>query len=912
MRKLKKSFAVLLVLVMALTMVPFAGATGLTTVASFNDAADVSPQHLMALDVLAAVNVLRGEDGNIFPQRTITRAEAATIVARILLGPNSADQLPPGRTGFRDVDGVSGLAFASGAIAYLHERGIVIGVGDDLFDPQAPVTGAELATMFLRAVGFGVNGEYTGPRWQTNAVVDGMQWRVLSGNADFTAAATREEVFRYAFNALNTTRSAVGLRFVNWSADRQAYVPILLQGIDVTGDAENLQTIWSRIFEPAPINARRLSVADMWGRPSDRFTLRGIEIGTYAREAAVTFNRFTSTAAVNEEIRNFNTDAFIQRFVNGNGFTRGSGNGWEILSDGYVNFGHATLNGIPANANTGEQISRLTGNGVVVEVYVSASTNNITDVVVIRTDIAQVRRVDAGARETHFALITADEQDDIRSAVFGEANYGGASMRIGPLHSLFDDATDLRVDDRVLVTPVWRNGEWQVGQIAMPEVVSGTLTTSSHMVNFTNSAGALTVAGTSYTRARVLTEGARRATMTGPNQEVTVLLDEFGFIVDTETRGISTRNIVFVRDANQQTLQGGLLVPLLRGWYPDGTVASVALTGGVVGGTIEPGEIVRVSGSGNNVVATRQYFVGSTSATVVNNLNLATAPAVGTASVSSMTAPIAANTSIAPNQATLNVGGRVLRFADDAMYFFWGQRAGQPNFEFTVRDRNIRVQGPMSGLPGLTANNIVAVVEYRQSGQAPVITALWIGTTAQQSVSPSTTIFVRGTGNIFHHTVNIDGVTYRMAQAWDIDGNTFDWTWPGPEAIPTGWIPIRDNTNPEGAIENRFYNFTVDSDNRFELEATINDVYENLGVFSRVYATPNGLNNVVTFVDAGNEYSAVITNATTFIDQSGVTPAINDAISLRNRIDTAGPVMISIVFDRAGDALFVVINNPLQ
>jgi len=888
MRKLRKSLAVLLVLVMALTMVPFAGANTITTVASFTDAEEVSPANLMALDVLAAVGVLRGEDGRIYPQRTITRAEAATIVARTLLGPASADTLPPGRTGFRDVDGVSGLAFASGAIAYLHERGIVIGIGDDLFDPQAPVTGAELATMFLRAVGFGVNGEYTGPRWQTNAVVDGMQWRILSGDADFTAPATREQVFRYAFNAMNTNRSIVGLRFVNWSADRQAYVPILLQGIDA-GDAQNLQTIWSRIFEPAPISARRLGADDIFGRPGTRFTLRGLEIGLYPDSADVTFTAHTSTTNVRNAIDQFVIPATVNGIINGSVTLPGAG---PI-----------------ARTDIGSRISDMTGNGVLVELFVNPNTNELHTVTAIRTDISEVTRINAGRTEFTVSVITPDDTDFIRTAAFGHPQ--ASTFTIDNLSAVFEDVNELALGDKVLVSPAFHNEVWQAGAVAIPEVVSGRLQSSASMVNLTSNTGSLTVDGTVYRRARILTLGARTAIMSQANMEVTLLLDEYGFIVDTQTEGISTRQIAFVRETGRG-LHGAQLRPLLRVTYPDGTQADVVMTGLVDGAPVPAaGRMVRITGSGNSIVWS---YV-----TPVTNATLAATSSSLMATVTSLAANI---TTIAPNQSTLNVGGMNLRFADDARYFHWNVETQR----FAVRDRSDRISastgatlgGTVEDLLSPVQNTVLAVVEYRVIGQPPVISALWVGIAAQPTINRDNLVFIQADGSM--HTVIIDGDAYRTLRGFGADGRPIVWNAPAgwPDAA---WIAIEGDTG--GITSTGWYTFTIDSDNRFELEAVWGDAngvpiaggreFENLGVFNLVVATTNGLTStVIPFAYGADQgvgvmFGSITMDAQTFIRDIGTTGrpagmgAIEDRGALRQWIEieaAAGrQVVISVVYD---------------
>ena len=838
MRKLKRSLAVLLVLVMAFAMVPFAGANTVTTVASFNDGDDVTPGNLMALDVLAAVDVLRGEDGNIYPQRTITRAEAATIVARVLLGPGSADQLPPGRTGFRDVDNVSGLAFASGAIAYLHERGIVIGIGDDLFDPQAPVTGAELATMFLRAVGFGVNGEYTGPRWQTNAVVDGMQWRILTGDADFTAPATREQVFRYAYNAMNSSNDTrVGLRFVNWSADRQAYVPILLQGIEQpgAGDGSDLMTIWRRIFEQPPVNARRSgtsgvpAASDIFARPAVRYTIGGLEIGTYNTAPTLSFTTFQSELDIRREIDQYSIAATVNGLVNGTNNLRYGGANIRGASEGFA-----------------RRVSEMSGNGVLLELWVN-SLNEIHTVSAIRTDISEVASVNAGRTVFTLNTITGDNVDGIRTAGYG----AGERLQVDSLHPLFDEVRELSVGDRILVSPTFKNlATGEVGAVAMPEVVDGVLNSSASMVNFSGNTGSLTVDGTVYRRAQVLTLGARRAQMAEANTQVSLVLDAYGFIVDTHTAGRSTRQLLFV-SATAQGLSGGALTPMVRGFWPDGSDAEVFITG--MTALPDRGMIIHILGRGNDVTWVE-------AAPPLAALPFATTTSIQ-ATVVSLSQPIS---SLSANHAGLAVGGANLRFADDARYFFWNANPATGNPRFAIRDRS----GAVDNLSGI---EIKAVVEYRVWGQAPVISALWIGTPATASINASNLIFVHtnndDTGGSMH-TTNIDGVTHQTFRAYNINGQPVSWNppadWPADAA---GWIAIDGDPNGTTTTSG-WYTYRIDGQNRFHLTSVDNGIYTNFGIFTYVPILVDGLGrDLMPLATATNGTVFVaIANSTQFID----------------------------------------------
>ena len=198
MKILKKTIVVLLVLIMALGMIPFGYA------AEFDDDDDVSYKE--AVDVLAGISVIEGFPGNEFkPLEGVTRAQAAAIIARLMLGRKLADSLPDAPTGFPDCDGVSGVGFAIKYIRYCASQGIIVGYPNGNFGPNDPVTASQFAVMLLRALKIGDTDRYVGVDWQMFAILDGIDNGILdkvNDDVDFTKAANREETAQYAFNGL--------------------------------------------------------------------------------------------------------------------------------------------------------------------------------------------------------------------------------------------------------------------------------------------------------------------------------------------------------------------------------------------------------------------------------------------------------------------------------------------------------------------------------------------------------------------------------------------------------------------------------------------------------------------------------------------------------------------------------------
>ena len=196
MRNIKKLLALMLVMVMALGMVPMVATASDN---EFTDADDI--EFVEAADLLSALRVVQGyTDGSFQPKQAVTRAEAAAYIVRMLLTPEVAARLTNNSSSFTDFLSNPSAAWANGIIEYAVSQRIILGRGEGIFDPQASVTGIEMATFLLRALKVGA---YDNPAtWMLNAVADGTRFGILTTDVDYSANATREEVALYTFNSL--------------------------------------------------------------------------------------------------------------------------------------------------------------------------------------------------------------------------------------------------------------------------------------------------------------------------------------------------------------------------------------------------------------------------------------------------------------------------------------------------------------------------------------------------------------------------------------------------------------------------------------------------------------------------------------------------------------------------------------
>ena len=206
MRTLKKTLSLLLAvaLVLSLTVVGASAAYTGNKVDTLKDAADVGADYSEAVGVMVGLGIIEGyDDGTLRPETTYTREQAAKIIAYMQLGPKDADSLRCTKAPFTDV---AADRWSAGYIAYCVEQGIIDGMGDGTFQPEAQLTGYQWAKMLLCAVGYGRNDEYVGSSWSLNTAKDALDKGIFDGDLDGAdhTPLQRQQAILYAFNALTS------------------------------------------------------------------------------------------------------------------------------------------------------------------------------------------------------------------------------------------------------------------------------------------------------------------------------------------------------------------------------------------------------------------------------------------------------------------------------------------------------------------------------------------------------------------------------------------------------------------------------------------------------------------------------------------------------------------------------------
>jgi len=145
MKNLKKLMSVILTVAMLLSLV--ATSVGAATFA------DVEEDNVAfeAIEVLAALEILEGkEEGNFDPEANIKRSEFAAVVCRAM----NQEAAAAGSASVAKFTDVASNHWAAGYINWAAGLGIVNGMGDGTFAPDANVTYEQAVAMIVRALGF--------------------------------------------------------------------------------------------------------------------------------------------------------------------------------------------------------------------------------------------------------------------------------------------------------------------------------------------------------------------------------------------------------------------------------------------------------------------------------------------------------------------------------------------------------------------------------------------------------------------------------------------------------------------------------------------------------------------------------------------------------------------------------------
>lgn len=204
MKTLNKTLSLVLVLVMVL------GLFGVASAADFKDKAEI--ENVEAVNTMAALNIINGKNGNVFdPTGTVTRAEMSKMICVALNGGKEPVLGTTANPTYSDIQG----HWAAGYIEYCSTLGIVAGMGDGTFAPDATVTGSQAAKMMLVAMNYKADVfGFTGPAWETRVNVEANKAGLYDdlGGLNASEALSRDNAAQLIYNGITA-----GMMELTWT-----------------------------------------------------------------------------------------------------------------------------------------------------------------------------------------------------------------------------------------------------------------------------------------------------------------------------------------------------------------------------------------------------------------------------------------------------------------------------------------------------------------------------------------------------------------------------------------------------------------------------------------------------------------------------------------------------------------------
>ena len=193
MRNLKRALSLALSTVMLVGMMVVG-----TSAASYADVD--SADNVEAIEVMKAVSVMVGdENGNFNPDKNVTRAEMAVVMANLL--DLQVEDFVGASIPFTDVP-----QWAHAFVAACYADGITGGISATQYGSNNSVTATQAALMLLKALGYFQYGSDFGTDWQVATIKQASNVGLFDGiDSARNAAMTRNEVAQIALNALEST-----------------------------------------------------------------------------------------------------------------------------------------------------------------------------------------------------------------------------------------------------------------------------------------------------------------------------------------------------------------------------------------------------------------------------------------------------------------------------------------------------------------------------------------------------------------------------------------------------------------------------------------------------------------------------------------------------------------------------------
>ena len=549
MRNLKRALSLALASVMLVGMMVVG-----TSAASYPDVDD--QDHVEAIEVLSAVGVIVGDNGDFRPDDSVSRNEMAVIMAKLILGTYEADSYV-GSHPFTDVP--SG---ASRYVAACYNSGIISGRGEGIYDGNSTVTAVEAAAMMLRALGY-EDLSKGASQWDQPVAAKANEISLFAGlSGASNTPMDRNSVAKLALNTLQATmvtteRSgqditlpdgttiASARNYTEVESDKDGYA----KAIDQTpGSKTGTYTV--QLGEKLYDGKLKLdnSEPDDFGRTGGLWKLSGKEICFSADTPTATFtDRFTY-----KDLYNALGSALVKDIQDGgsvevNYWLDGDGDADGLYSNNTEDADYA-LTGLYADRT--ETDKHLGDRGMLVEVYVN-DDNDEVNVVMVETYLAQVEGdYDKDDEELELNMLTGAVNDE--------------TLKLED----FGNLADFSDEDYVLVTVA--NGE--IKSIALAEIVT------ANVDKYTKGTS-VTLDGTAYNYNKnfynTVADNTNKDMTYDINENAVVIMDGYGFIIGLkEAEGSSDYVFINAFDAEGKFSSTTYLA---EAFFTDGTKDTITL-----------------------------------------------------------------------------------------------------------------------------------------------------------------------------------------------------------------------------------------------------------------------------------------------------------------------------------------------
>ena len=382
MRNLKRALSLAVSTVMLVGMM----AVG-TSAASY---ADVTSEHNEeAIGVMQAVSVMVGdENGNFNPDKNVTRAEMAVVMANLL--DLQVQDFVGASIPFTDVP-----EWARAYVAACYADGITGGISATEYGSNNSITAVQGGLMMLKALGYFQYGSDFGTDWQVATIRQASNIGLFNGlSSARNEALTRNDVAQLALNTLeartveptgstggqvttgDTTIIIGGNVSYEYVTSSERSYNRAISG-DTNNDGDCYLELGEKLFEGDLTKDAHAASDDAFQRPAVTWTYNNDTVGTYADGADETYVVDDTGLSVMDvltdpDYMNYRRDREIDIV-----HTPGENDTWKAYNTAYLN-GEEITN-LDADLSIGDVVEAYEEDGVVTSVVVRRYTAAVVD-----------------------------------------------------------------------------------------------------------------------------------------------------------------------------------------------------------------------------------------------------------------------------------------------------------------------------------------------------------------------------------------------------------------------------------------------------------------------------------------------------------------------------------------------------